>query len=172
MWGGDSWPKRDVSVHACVVCMYTYVYTSVCVQLLSCVWLCDPMNLSLSGSSLHGILQAGIMEWAAISFSRGSSWPRDWTCLSYTGRRILHHCITWEALYICIRRALYICIHTKFIKEVQRTPGFRFHNYWMPTTCPTEYLNKLQNLRRKELSSTFNEWAKKALVKFCDLKII
>ena len=123
MWGGDSWRKRDVSVHACVVCMYTYVYMSVCVQLLSCVWLCDPMNLSLSGSSLHGILQAGIMEWAAISFSRGSSWPRDWTCLSYTGRWILHHCITWEALYICIRRALYICIHTKFIKEVRRTPG-------------------------------------------------
>ena len=39
----------------------------------------DPMDYSLPGSSVHGSLQARIMEWAAISFSRGSSWPRDRT---------------------------------------------------------------------------------------------
>ena len=38
---------------------------------------CDPMDCSLPGSSLHGILQARVLEWGAISFSRGSSWPRD-----------------------------------------------------------------------------------------------
>ena len=37
------------------------------------------MDCSLLGSSIHGILQAKILEWAAIYFSRGSSWPRDWT---------------------------------------------------------------------------------------------
>ena len=39
----------------------------------SCPTLCDPMDSSLSGSSLHGILQARVLEWVAISFSRGSS---------------------------------------------------------------------------------------------------
>ena len=46
------------------------------------------MDCSLPGSSLHGILQARILEWVAISFSRGSSWPRDWTRVSrIPGRR-------------------------------------------------------------------------------------
>ena len=45
----------------------------------SCPTLCDPMDCSLPGSSVHGILQARILEWVAISFSRGSSRPRDRT---------------------------------------------------------------------------------------------
>ena len=48
----------------------------------SCLTLCDPMDCSPPGSSVHGILQARILEWVAISFSRGSSWPRDWTQVS------------------------------------------------------------------------------------------
>ena len=43
---------------------------------------CDPMDCSLPGSSVHGILQARILEWVAISFSRGSSWPRNRTPVS------------------------------------------------------------------------------------------
>ena len=46
-----------------------------------CLTLCDTTDCSLPGSSVHGISQARILEWVAISFSRGSSWPRDWTCL-------------------------------------------------------------------------------------------
>ena len=42
-----------------------------------CLTLCDPMDGNLSGSVVHGIFQARILEWAAISFSRGSSQPRD-----------------------------------------------------------------------------------------------
>ena len=45
----------------------------------SCPTLCDPMDCSLSGSSIPGILQAEILEWVAISFSRRSFQPRDWT---------------------------------------------------------------------------------------------
>ena len=41
--------------------------------------LCDPMDYSLPGSSLHGILQARVLKWVAISFSRGSSQPQDQT---------------------------------------------------------------------------------------------
>ena len=43
----------------------------------SCPTLCDPLDCSLPGSSVHGIFQARILEWLAISFSRGSSWPKD-----------------------------------------------------------------------------------------------
>ena len=46
---------------------------------LSCPTLCDPMDCSPSDSSVHGIIQARILEWAAIWFSRGSSCPRDQT---------------------------------------------------------------------------------------------
>ena len=45
----------------------------------SCQTLWDPMDCSPPGSSVHGILQARILEWVAIPFSRGSSWPRDRT---------------------------------------------------------------------------------------------
>ena len=48
--------------------------------------LCHPMNCSLPGSSVLGILQAWILEWVAISFSRGSSWSRDQTWVSCIGR--------------------------------------------------------------------------------------
>ena len=48
----------------------------------SCPTLCDPMDCSLPGSSVHGISQARIMEWVAISFSRGSSQPREDSALA------------------------------------------------------------------------------------------
>ena len=44
-----------------------------------CLTLCDPMDWSLPGSSVHGILQARILEWVVMLFSRGSSRPRDLT---------------------------------------------------------------------------------------------
>ena len=43
---------------------------------------CDPMNYSWPGSSVHGMLQARILEWLAIPFLRGSSWPRNWAPVS------------------------------------------------------------------------------------------
>ena len=53
-----------------------------------CPTLCDPMDCSPPGSSIHGIFQARILEWVAISFSRRSSQPRDWTLVSLIiGRR-------------------------------------------------------------------------------------
>ena len=57
----------------------------------SCLTLCNPMYCSLPGSFVHGILQARILEWIAIPFSRESSQPRDQTPVSCTGRRILYH---------------------------------------------------------------------------------
>ena len=63
----------------------------------SCPNLCNPMNYNLPGSSVHGLLQVRILEWVAISFSRGSSQPRDWTQVSW----IVCRFFTFRAIPIC-----------------------------------------------------------------------
>ena len=63
-------------------------------SLQSCLTLSDPTDDGPPGSSLHVILLTRILEWVAVPFSRGSSQPRDRTCLSYasrTGRWVLYH---------------------------------------------------------------------------------
>ena len=63
----------------------------------SCLTLCNPMDRGQPSSSVHGILQAWILEWAATPSSRGSSRPRGWSCvscISCTGRWVLYH---WAA---------------------------------------------------------------------------
>ena len=62
--------------------------------------LCDPMDSSPPGSSVHGILQGRILEWIAVPFSRGFSWPMDGTCISYISciaGGFFTHWATWEA---------------------------------------------------------------------------
>ena len=64
-----------------------------------CLTLLRPHGHSPPGSAVQGILQARILEWVAISSSRGSSRPRDRTHISCIGRQILNHWATWEAPY-------------------------------------------------------------------------
>ena len=64
----------------------------------SSLTLCNPLDYSLPGSFVHGLFQAGILEWVAISSSSGSSWPRDQTCVSCIGRQILYPWATRGAL--------------------------------------------------------------------------
>jgi len=64
-----------VSPSFCLKCVLLCV--CVCVSAQSCMTLCDPTDCSPPGCSVHGILQAKILEWVAIPFSRGSSQPRD-----------------------------------------------------------------------------------------------
>ena len=52
-----------------------------------CLTLCDPMDCSLPGSFVHGILQAKILAWVAIPFPRASSQPRDWSQVSHIAGR-------------------------------------------------------------------------------------
>ena len=66
--------------------------------------LCDPVNHIQPGSSVHGILQARILEWVAISFFTGSSQPRDRTCISCIGRRSLYHWATRKPNHFLIHR--------------------------------------------------------------------
>ena len=74
--------KRLVSFskHMCA-CSATQLYLT----------LCDPMDCSPPGSSVHGILQARILEWVAIPFSRGSSQPRGGTLIFCTSSQILYN---------------------------------------------------------------------------------
>ena len=63
-------------------------------SLQSCLTLCNPMDYSPPGFSVHGILQAGILEWIVMLSSGGSFWPRDQTHVSYAsciGRHVLYH---------------------------------------------------------------------------------
>ena len=57
--------------------VYVYLCTLMCLVAQLCLTLCDPIDCSLPGSSAHGILQARILEWVAIPFSRGSSQTKD-----------------------------------------------------------------------------------------------
>ena len=68
---------------------FCLILASCCLIAESCPALCDPVDCSPPGSSVHGILQARILEWAAVSVSRGCSQPRDQTHISCTGRRVL-----------------------------------------------------------------------------------
>ena len=80
-WNVDHWPVEKVC------CMLVQ-------SLQLCPPLCDLMDSSPPGSSVHGILQARILEWVAMPSSKGSSPPQDWTCISYAsciGRRVLYH---------------------------------------------------------------------------------
>ena len=75
-------------------------------------YICDPVDFSPPGSSVHGILQARILEWVAISFSRGSSWPRDWTQVSHIAGRCFNLWATREApIYSFSSDISYIHIH-------------------------------------------------------------
>ena len=76
-----------MTLHSCPVCVQTK-------SLQSCLTLCRPIDYSPPGSSVHGILQARILEWVVMPRSNGSSWPRDQTrvsSVSCIGRQVLYH---------------------------------------------------------------------------------
>ena len=95
----DCWDIPFMKLLPCVVDI-----SGLCCAILSHfsnVWLCDPMDCSLPGSSVHGILQARILEWVAMPSSSKSSQPKDQTCISCTSCitcRFFTHWVSWEAL--------------------------------------------------------------------------
>ena len=72
---------------------------------LSCLTLWDPVNYSLPGSSVHGIFQARVLEWVAISFSKGFTfWPRHWTQVSHIAGRCFTVWATRELVEVPLNR--------------------------------------------------------------------
>ena len=84
--------KEDVVCMRVCVCVCEYC----CLMAKSCLILFNSMDHSPPGSSVHGISQARILEWIAISCSRGSSQPRNRTHVSCIGRQILYYWATRE----------------------------------------------------------------------------
>ena len=76
--------------------------------------LCDPMDCSPPGFSVYGILQARILEWVAIPFSRGSYWPRDRTQVSCIAGRFFTVWATREVQYMCINQFFSSCSSFSF----------------------------------------------------------
>ena len=125
-------------------------------QLCPTFW--EPIDCSWPGASVHGISQARIREWVAISFSGGSSWPRDRTCLSFIGRRILYSWATREALdgiccylfLLIISLVIYISqeeytlnIHLKLCLLDCRLPEGRIMSYsFLCLPLPHEWMNE------------------------------
>ena len=93
------------------------MHAHMCAQL--CPSLCNPMDCNPRGSSVHGILQARILEWVGISFSRFFT-PRYQThgsCGSCTGRQFLYHWASWEALKIMLLfKCVFVCFFNSLVK--------------------------------------------------------
>ena len=88
---------RKVSLTLRMRSMWSYFC---CLVPKSCLTLCNPVGCSPPGSSVYGISQARILEWAAIFLSRESSQLRDGTCVSCISRQILYHWATREAQFV------------------------------------------------------------------------
>ena len=100
----EPWTSEKVCDWLISLCWWCLENESISCSVLSDS--CDPMGYSLSGPSVHGILQARILEWVAIPFSRGSSWPRDQTQFSHITGRFFTVWATRQALVISYMKIL------------------------------------------------------------------
>ena len=102
--------RSNITLYSPLITVCVCVCVCVCIMhtnsLQSCSTLWDPMDCNPPGSSDCRILQTRILEWVAIPSSRGSSWPRDQTCVSYVscvGSWVLYHyCHLGRPVYIYI----------------------------------------------------------------------
>ena len=106
----------------------------------SCSTFCDPMDHSTPGSSVHGILQARMLEWVAMPFSRGSSWLRDWSQVSHTAGRFF---TVWAIIHWHGEKNFF----SLFIQHIVELPSFL--NFFV--SCCSSYLEYMLNMSRKDL---------------------
>ena len=101
-------------------------------------------------SSVHGIFQARILEWVAISSSRGSSQPGDWTCVPCIGRQILYHWATWEAPYV-----VWLWANESCSKELIHSPS---SSKWA-SLLTSSSSNSCKQLHYEDLRMLYYIWA-------------
>ena len=108
----------------------------------SCLTLCDPMDCSPTGTSVHGILEARILEWMAIPFSRWSSWLREWTSVSCIAGGFFTIWATREAQSQREKDQIaHIHCIIERVRELQKNIFFCFTDYirpltaWITTNC-------------------------------------
>ena len=85
------WATREACSWVVPFLINWYMCVYACPVPQWCPLFCDPMDYNPSGSSVPRVSQARILEWVAISFSRGSSQPKDLTHVSCIGRQIFYH---------------------------------------------------------------------------------
>ena len=103
----------------------------------SCLTLCNPIDCSLQGPSVHRILQARILEWVAISFSRESSWPRDWIWVSCIAGRFFTIWATRETpTFLAVLHSIWDLI--SWARDQTLTPwiGRQSLNHWTTREAP------------------------------------
>ena len=106
-------------------------------------------------SSVHGIFQARILEWVAISSSRGSSQPGDWTCVPCIGRQILYHWATWEAPYV-----VWLWANESCSKELIHSPSSSKWASLLRKICQTSSSsNSCKQLHYEDLRMLYYIWA-------------
>ena len=89
---------------------------------------CDTMECSQSGCSVHGISQARILEWVPISFSRGSSQPRDWTLISCIAGRLS---TIWATREVLMNSLIWVIFFKKRGSTLEEDSQF----YWVVSSC-------------------------------------
>ena len=114
-----------------------------CLVTKSCLTLCYPIDCSPPVSSVLGISQARILEWAAIFFSRGSSQPRDWTHVSCNGRWILNYWGTRKAPQK-LRKAYFLI---KEWRAVSLALEHRFSVTGSECSCFSRFFKKIRDTK-------------------------
>ena len=130
-------------------CMSMCVGVHSHVQLFVTAW-----TISSPGCSVHGIFQARILEWVAVSSSKGSSWPRDQTHVSHVsciGRQLLYHCTIWLLFY----RGSFFLVCWVFLS-------------WRGVTFCKHFLHQLRWSCGLSLFILLMQWT--SLIDFCILK--
>ena len=138
-----------------------------CLGAQSCPTLCDPMDCSLPGYSVQDILQARILEWVTILFSREPSWPRDWTWVSCTVGRFFtiwatqkvgtSHCKHCVSLFCFLLACFWL-----FFIGIMQTAGFQLFKLFefSPSTYEMylTFFEKSKNSKRRyNCSKTANK---------------
>ena len=129
-----------------------FLICAVCSVTQSCPTLCNLMDCSPPGSSVHGISQARILKWVAISFSRGSSWAKDWTWVSCIAGRFFTVWATRETPVTFPFTSIYslpysiVCAHSVVSNsvtprtiacQVPLSMEFSRQEYWSELPFPT-----------------------------------
>ena len=131
-------------------------------SLQSCLTLCDPMDCRPPDSSVHGILQARILEWGTMPSSRASSQPKDWTHVSMSSALaggFFIACATWEAPHILLAadaaKLLQSCptVFDPYTIALQGPPslGFSRQEHWSGLPFPSP-MHENEKVRVKSLS--------------------
>ena len=169
---GHNWSDLAAAAAAAVTAMYQSllfwnrsIYCGLCASTVvhSCLTLCDPMDCSLPGSSVREIFQARILEWVAISFSRGSSQPKDQVQISCTSRWILYLWATWNWSYLTIAYWMHVwanvCSFWLFSESERFTHGESHTGLKIPD-FKLDVLTGMRFLGPKIRDETFYMWEK------------